>query len=49
MKKIIKLVLEQMAATQANLSSEYCRELIAQEIINSLKKEKKRRENECVE
>lgn len=49
MKKIIKHVLKEMAKTQANLSSEYCRELIAQEIVNSLKKEKKRRENECAE
>lgn len=49
MKKIIKRVLERMSSYQANLSSEYCRELIAQEIIASLKEEKKRRENECVE
>ena len=49
MKKIIKQVLKEMARYQANLSSEYCRDLIAQEIVNSLKKEKKRREDECVE
>ena len=49
MKKIIKHVLKEMGKAQANLSSEYCRELIAQEIINSLKREKERRENECVE
>lgn len=49
MKKIIKEVLKEMSKYQANLSSEYCRELIATEIVNSLKKEKARRENECVE
>ncbi len=49
MKRIIKQVLREMAGYQANLSSEYCRDLIAQEIVNSLKKEKERRKNECVE
>ncbi len=48
MKRIIKQVLKEMAKCQANLSSEYCRDLIAQEIVNSLKREKERRENECV-
>ena len=49
MKRIIKQVLKEMAKYQANLSSEYCRDLIAQEIVNSLKREKERRKNECVE
>jgi hypothetical protein len=35
-----------MSECQANLSSEYCRELIATEIVNSLKKEKARRDKE---
>jgi len=48
-KKVIKKVLKEMSAYQVNLSSEYCRELIAAEIVAAIKKEKTRRENVCAE
>ena len=49
MKKIIEGVLKKMSESQANLGSQYCRKLIAAEIVQALKQEKQRRENECAE